>query len=271
MNHEIFNKLFQIIVKQKVILSICAIFLTTIIVVGEDDQFKDDEYIKFRIHYGFVNAGYATLNVNEINYEGKPHFHAVGKGWTVGAVKLFFKVDDNYETYIDKTTQKPSRFIRKINEGGFKKNLDLTFDHESKKVIQIDKENGNKKTIHTVTNDIQDMLSAFYYLRNYNTDNLKTNDFINLNVFMDKDVYPFKLKILGREKMKTKFGKISCLKIRPYVQSGRVFKANESVTMWVTDDKNKVPVQIKAELAVGSLKADLEDYKNISTPLNFTK
>ena len=88
---------------------------------------------------------------------------------------------------------------------------------------------------------------------------------------MTDEVFKFKLMILGRETMKTKYGKIKCLKIRPYVQAGRVFKESESVTMWVTDDENHIPVQIKAELAVGSLKVDLHDYKNVKYPLNFTK
>ena len=69
--------------------------------------------------------------------------------------------------------------------------------------------------------------------------------------------------------MKTKFGTINTIKIRPYVQSGRVFKASESVTMWITDDKNNIPVQIKADLVVGSLKADLHDYRNPKYKLNF--
>ena len=58
---------------------------------------------------------------------------------------------------------------------------------------------------------------------------------------------------------------------KPLVQTGRVFKEKESVTLWITDDDNKVPVRIKAELAVGSLKADLDEYKGLKNPFKVKK
>jgi len=71
------------------------------------------------------------------------------------------------------------------------------------------------------------------------------------------------MKYLGKDIIRTKFGKIECLKFRPYVQSGRVFKEKESLTIWVSDDKNKMPLRVKADLAVGSIKADLNAFKGL--------
>ncbi|MGL4582477.1 MAG: DUF3108 domain-containing protein, partial [Flavobacterium sp.] len=90
-------------------------------------------------------------------------------------------------------------------------------------------------------------------------------------MFFDGEIFKFKLKYLGEEVLKTNFGKLKTLKFRPYVMAGRVFKEKESLTVWVSSDSNKVPVRIKASLAVGSLKADLEDYKNLATKLKFEK
>ena len=69
---------------------------------------------------------------------------------------------------------------------------------------------------------------------------------------------------LGREVLKTKFGKVKTMIFRPLVQSGRVFKAQESVTLWITDDANKIPIKMKADLSVGSLRAELEQYKGLA-------
>ena len=108
------------------------------------------------------------------------------------------------------------------------------------------------------------MMSAFYYLRNnVDSKNLKINQEIQINLFFDKENFDFKLKFLGRELIETKFGKVASLKFRPYVQSGRVFKEKESLTVWISDDKNKVPLRLQADLAVGSIKADLEAYKGL--------
>ena len=118
---------------------------------------------------------------------------------------------------------------------------------------------------------IQDMLSAFYYLRNIDSSKLKVGNQVKLNVWIDDETYPFLLKIVGVEQKKTKFGKIECLKIVPSVQSGRIFKEKEGVTMWVTNDQNHIPVEMEAKLLVGSLKASISGYSNLKYNLDFKK
>ena len=108
------------------------------------------------------------------------------------------------------------------------------------------------------------MVSAFYYLRNnLDATTIEKGDTIDMDMFFDKENYKFRLKFLGREILNTKFGKVPCLVFRPYVQAGRVFKEKESLTVWVTDDDNKMPMLIKADLAVGSLKASLSEFKGL--------
>ena len=116
----------------------------------------------------------------------------------------------------------------------------------------------------SVDEQVQDMVSAYYFLRsNYNKDLIKVGDVVSLNMFFDEENYKFKLKFLGKETINTTFGKIKTLKFRPYVMAGRVFKEEESLTLWVSDDDNKIPLRIKADLAVGSLRADLEAFKGL--------
>ena len=111
------------------------------------------------------------------------------------------------------------------------------------------------------------MVSSFYYLRNtIDSKKLKEGDETVINMFFDQENYKFKLKFLGREVLKTKFGKVNTLIFRPYVQAGRVFKEQESLTVWISDDQNKIPLQIKADLSVGSLKADIDAYKGLKYP-----
>ena len=111
------------------------------------------------------------------------------------------------------------------------------------------------------------MISCFYYLRNfYPEEEILVNESFSLNMFFDNENYIFKLKYLGKENVSTKFGEVRCLKFRPLVQSGRVFKEQESLTLWISDDKNKIPVRLQADILVGSIKADLENFKNLKHP-----
>jgi hypothetical protein len=86
---------------------------------------------------------------------------------------------------------------------------------------------------------------------------------IAIDMFFDGETTKFKLKFIGREDIDTKFGKIPTMVFRPLVQSGRVFKEQESLTVWISDDNNKLPIRIKAELAIGSIKADLDGFKGL--------
>lgn len=232
--------------------------------VNTTSSFQAGEWLKFRIHYGLLNASYATLHVKSDTVDEVPVYHVVGKGKTTGFASIFFKVDDTYESYFDKKDGKPYRFIRKIDEGGYTKDIEINFDHSKDVAVLNDKKN-NKKFNFALNENIQDLVSAFYYLRNfYNPDDLVVGKSIDLKLlYADDGIFKFRLKYLGKEVLKTKFGKVECLKFRPYVQSGRVFREQGSLSLWVSNDLNRIPIRIKADLAVGSIKADLDGYSGL--------
>ncbi|CAZ95497.1 DUF3108 domain-containing protein [Zobellia galactanivorans] len=226
--------------------------------------FQPGEWLKFRMHYGFLNASYATLHLKTSDIDGIPVYHVVGKGRTTGFASVFFKVDDTYESYFGKEDGRPYRFIRKIDEGGYTKDIEINFDYKEDKAVLYDKKH-NKKYKFELKDSIQDLLSAFYYLRNnYEPSDLVVGEAIKLKMLYDDDgIFNFKLKYLGTEILKTKFGKVECYKFRPLVQSGRVFKERESLSLWVSADDNRIPIRIQADLAVGSIKADLDGYNGL--------
>jgi hypothetical protein len=228
--------------------------------------FKADEWLKFRIHYGIFNASYATLELTEAVRNGQPAFYAKGIGRTTGIARLFFKVDDYYSSYFTKDDNRPLHFIRNINEGGYKKHLTIDFDNKTKQATVIDL---LKETTGAFSTDfeIQDLISFVYYLRKHlDIYSIKKDEFVVVNLFFDSENYAFKFKFLGRETIKTKFGKVNALKFRPYVQSGRVFRSSESITLWVSSDDNKIPLRMQADLSVGIIAADLDAFKGLKNP-----
>jgi len=233
----------------------------------ESSSFQAGEWLRFKLSYsGWMKAGNATLEVSESTYKNKPVYKVIGKGWTTGAIKWFFKVEDHYESHFDKVTGQPYKFIRNIDEGGYTKNRIIDFDYTQNKALINDLKENTKLTVDIEPN-IQDLVSAYYYLRDhYDTNTVQKGSVVELNIFFDSEIFAFKLKYLGRETINTNFGKVKCIKFRPYVMAGRVFKEEESLTLWVTADKNKVPIRIKADLRVGSLRADLEAQKGLKHP-----
>ncbi|WP_267404902.1 MULTISPECIES: DUF3108 domain-containing protein [unclassified Chryseobacterium] len=239
---------------------------------GQINNIADGESLTFRIHYGILNAGSANLTARKTVYKGIPHLYVKGTGVTTGAVKTFFKVEDLYESYININTELPSFYVRNVREGGYTQHYETTFNHSNNTLILTDKKNpANGSKVLKSVKGVQDMLSCFYYLRSKSAAELRIGTVISMNVWIDDEMFPFQLKVVGTENLKTKFGTINCLKITPSVQSGRVFKEKEGVTMWVSNDANHVPMLLKAELAVGSLKASIDDIKNVKYPLKFIK
>lgn len=228
--------------------------------------YGDGEWFRFRVHYGIVTAGYATLEVTETTLDGRQVLHVDGRGRTTGVSRWFFPVEDYYESFIGKYDDRPYRFIRNIDEGGHTKDIQIEFDHEKGLALVHNKKHKTKEFV-SFPADAQDMVSAFYYLRNnLDVSSIEPGHTVEMNMFFDKENYRFKLKFLRREVLKTKFGKVKTLVFRPYVQADRVFREEESLTVWVSDDNNKIPVLIRAELVVGSLKASLEEFKGLQHP-----
>ena len=255
----------------KKIMLLSLLILITSFDSHSDDSYGVGEWFKFRVHYGFVNAGFATLEVKDAVVNNKKVFHVVGKGYTTGVSRFFFKVNDTYESYIDKETGNPYQFVRKIDEGGYTKNQEGFFNQSEHKVTVKDYKRKTEKTF-VIPKNTQDILSAFYYLRNYPTiDKIHPGEYVAIDMFFDDETTKFKLKFIGRQDITTKFGVVTSMVFKPLVQSGRVFKEEESLTIWVSDDENRLPVRIKADLAVGSLKADSDAFKGLKSSFKITK
>ena len=227
--------------------------------------FKSGEILSYRLHYGALNAGVAILEVKPevLNVSGREVYHIVANGYTSGAADWFFKVRDRYETYMDKNALVPWLFVRRVDEGGFKFSQDYVFNHYTKKV---DIGNGEKFDVPV---GIQDMVSAFYTARNLDLSNAKPGDLFSINSFVDKEVWPLKIKFVARETINTDIGKIRCLKFRPVVQKGRVFKHEEDLNVWISDDANHIPVRVKADILIGSVKMDITSARNLNNPMAF--
>ncbi|MEN8824931.1 MAG: DUF3108 domain-containing protein [Wenyingzhuangia sp.] len=229
----------------------------------QKETYKPGEWLKFRVHYGFINGGFASIEVQNSFEKNQKLHHVIGKGWSTGLLNWVFPVEDQYESYIQPKSGFPVRAVRKVKEGKYTKNVELFFEKDS--VITIDHK--RKRRNSEAAKNVHDMIAAFYYLRNNIKKTLKNKEHIKINMFFDGKEFPFKLVKLKEEIIQTKFGKIKCIKFRPLVQKGRVFKAKESVTIWVSADQNKIPVRIQADLAIGALRADIDKYKGLSHPL----
>lgn len=232
------------------------------------NAYKAGEELKFKVKYGWFKTSEATLSVSDSTLDGIPVNHITGFGRTTGMLDVFFKVRDNFESFVSHHDGLPLKFIRKTNEGGHRKDRMINFNHLIDSATVHDFKRNNVST-HHIKNQTQDLLSALYALRNQvDENNLSVGEEFYLNLFFDEENFGFKATFIREEVLETDFGKIKTLVFKPYVQAERVFKEEESVTIWVSKDKNKIPIKIEADLAVGSLTATLQEFRGLSYPFS---
>ncbi len=228
----------------------------------KNTAFQATEILTYKVFYSLganVGVGEATFRSTIERLNNKPVYHIIGEGTTYGFYDGIFKVRDKYESYVDTANLQPYRFVRNVNEGSYKKYENVTF---------------NKTTNVAITNDgtykvpgcVQDVLSAIYYARNIEWNKYKPNDKITFSLFLDKEVFEMYIRYLGKETVKTKYGKFKAIKFKPLLIKGTIFEGGEKMTVWVSDDANHVPLRVESPISVGSVKVDLISQRNLRHP-----
>lgn len=230
----------------------------------KNTAFKEGEIVTMKVFYNtlgmYVGAGEATFTTYLERFNGKTAYHCVGEGKNYSFFDNFFKVRDRYETYIDTSTMLPMKFIRNVDEGGHKIYNNVTFNQSTGTAVST---NGVFKT----SKCIQDVVSSIYYARNINFNKYKPGDKIPFDMFLDDEVYHLFIRYMGKETVKTQYGKFRAIKFKPLLIKGTIFEGGEKMTAWVSDDPNHLLLRVESPISVGSIKVDMYGYKNLRYPL----
>lgn len=235
---------------------------------GQNIAYQAGEKVHYIIHYGLINAGIATLELQKDTFAGKEVLHSVFLSQTIGIADALFKVRDIYESYINPETQLPVKSIRNIAEGRYRKYNIVLFDHKTRSDSAILTSDLTGK--HITQQGIHDILSCFYYFRKSimsRNPELKKGDLITIMTWFTDELYPIRLRYIGMDDVRTKAGKIKCYKFNPVTETGRLFKDEEGATFWFSADKNYLPVKVRFDIFVGAFTVDLYSYEGLSVPL----
>jgi len=225
--------------------------------------FKPGEVLKYNIHYGPVNAGEATFRVRDtlINIDDDPHYYMKVFGRTLKGWDLFYKVRDHYFSYVDTATLLPSIAYRDVKEGDYKIQEKLIFNRVENTVEKDGK-------TYQVPDKIHDILSAIYYARCMDFTDAPKQTHVPINTFFSDSLFPVGVTYLGDEVVKTSLGEFQSRKFRPELIKGRIFKGQRDMTVYVSKDKNQVPLRIESKIFVGHIRADLIEHRDLKFPLN---
>jgi len=232
----------------------------------DEKPFVSGEKLVYVAHMGWLNAGTAEFTLQDSIFEGRKMYYANAQANTIGLADKIYKVRDIYESYFDSESGLPHLAVRNINEGNYKYYNEVRYYHSENKI------ESQKSGEHEVPENILDMVSAFYYFRESLVKQVKeVGDEIIVDTYFSDEIFPLKMRYVGMDKIKTKMGKFKCLKFSPVVEPGRIFDSEDDVTIWISNDQNYIPLQIRIDLMIGSIKCDLVEYSGLQHSINKIK
>jgi hypothetical protein len=231
--------------------------------VVSNPAFGAGEKLTFLIRYGPIVAGNARLSIPKIvQVNGRPSYHIVSEAWSNNFFSKFYKVEDRVESYTDVDGIFSWWFKKRLREGGFKADHEVTFDQINRLAIT---QNGKKSDTLAVPLFVQDVLSAMYFIR---TMTLAPGDTVFLDNHSDGKLFPLKVVVHGREKINVKAGKFSCLVVEPFLKTPALFQQKGRVVVHMTDDARKIPVMMTSQIYVkafnlGAVVAEVEKIEGV--------
>jgi len=249
----------------------------TVVLPVANESFQRGEVLEFKMFYSFftVGRGYAKIHPNYFKMNERDCFKVDVYGRTVGMVDWVADVDDHWGSYVDTVSLMPYQFYRRIREGNYKRDEWTNFEHEKNRieVKVLDNKTGKLKDpkYFDTQGPVRDMIAGFLYLRTLDLSNTKVKDTLSITGFFEDTFYNLRVLYMGKDVVKTKAGKFRAIKLIPIMPDNKVFDGENSVTAWFSDDANRIPIKINADMFIGSAGVELTKYSGLKNSPSLVK
>jgi len=240
--------------------------------VGKPDStyaLRKGEYIRMNVHYTIFDAGIVEIQIDTgyQTIENRRCIKVSVMGKTTGALGLMAYINDLWTSYIDSATLKPYQFQRIIKENSFEKEEMTVFDRELQAAVVSTQEGKSKYYVETypVPENIHDMVSGYLALRRFDFNSIKKNDTLIENIFLEDKVLKIMFKYLGKKTIHTKLGKQRAILLSPILPENKMFDNGEAISIWISDDKYRIPLRLQGKLFIGAVEADIAEFNGYPT------
>ncbi|MGR3809035.1 DUF3108 domain-containing protein [Jiulongibacter sp. NS-SX5] len=234
----------------------------------ENHSFQAGEAYVYKVKYGFITIGQANVDVHPkiFRINNRPCYRVNVLGKTAGMASIW-KVSNTYRSYIDTTAIIPHKFVYSARENNFARDQTFTFDHQG---LRVSKREKDKVETYDVPKYVQDVISGYYYLRTFDFGSMAPGSAVKAPMFFDDKLYNMTVSYSGKETIKTKFGKMEVLKLNPILPPNKLFEGKDAIRIFVSNDENRVPVQLEIDFSFGTISMELNDYQNVRNPFRWS-
>lgn len=236
-------------------------------------SFQPGEELVYKVTLGFFTIGHSITRVDPNLYQinGKTCYKIDAFGETSDWISWVAKIDDNWGAYLDTATVSTQVSYRKLREARYRLEERTDFDHKARKaVVSVrDKKTGefNKRKTFDIPEYATDLIGGFIHLRFIDFSKIRRGDTISIAGFLEDTGYHLKVLYKGKETLHTRLGKIPCHVLIPKMPNNRLFDGEESIKVWISEDQNRIPVKIEAEMFVGSTGIELTRVRKLKSQL----
>ena len=225
---------------------------------------RKGEYLRMNIHYTIFDAGIVEIKI-DTGYQTIENHRCIkitATGKTTGALGLMAYINDFWTSYIDSASLKPYQFQRIIKENSFEKEEMTVFDRELQAAVVSTQEGKSKYYVETypVPENIHDMISGYLALRRFDFNSIRKNDTLIEKIFLEDKVFEIKFKYLGKKNIHTKLGKKRAILLSPILPENKMFDNGEAISVWISDDKYRIPLRLQGKLFIGAVEADIIEF-----------
>ena len=240
----------------------------------EQINFGPGERLDYKVKFGIFNIANAYMEIQHqtviVNQRECYKMDVYGK--TTGMAKWINSVDDHWGAYVDTEALVPQVSYRNIKEGKYRKNEVVNFDHHTlmAETRVIDKKTGQYKEPKEfkIPREARDLISGYSYLRTINFDKYEVGELIKIEAFFEDTLYDLEIIYEGRDQIKTKIGKMNAIKLVPIMPDNKLFDGENAITVWLSDDENKIPLKIEVDMFVGHAGMEIVGFENLKSELN---
>ena len=231
--------------------------------------FRDGESLTFSVKYGVVSAGEVTMSARSDTYQNNPVWHLQTTARTYPFFDSVFKVRDNIESWWDKQTLLPHKFLKKLQEGSYQQHRIHLYDQKNK-TTTFQKWSFREAKWKTeelpLTVPTQDALSVIYSIRNMT---LTPGRSVKVNVTTDGRSVSTDVIVHRREKISSIFGMINCVVVEPRLKGEAMFNQKGNMRFWLSDDKYKIPIKMESDVTIGTFVIKLTNAKNVPYEIKY--
>ncbi|NPD45054.1 MULTISPECIES: DUF3108 domain-containing protein [unclassified Lentimicrobium] len=221
-------------------------------------------------YIAIYELGFLEIQGGEVKFEvlasknnKEDIFHFKSYGNSLPKYDWIYKIRDTFQSNVLKENFQPIYYKRNTSEGSYSVFNETYFQAEEGKIIMElsnTEQESREKTMDWQA-DVFDLQTACYYARLLNFENAMMGEGYEFKIIIDGQLYTIPIRYEGKEFIELNEQlSFNCYRISTKVIEGTIFKSNQTIKIWVSDDGRNIPVKVEAPIKVGQVKAELIDY-----------